>query len=299
MLEAIKRAGEFLLASQSADGLWRDYDSLEPGCSEGWVTGVVAWSLTLPPSHRRTPHAVFAAAESLHAIAQDDGWGYNRNTASDADSTAWIWRFLTRIDRYGGRSAIVDLSNYLEPGGLVRTFRGTRFGAWASAHADVTPVLGLALHAIQEVSKVVDGVRKTALGQRSADGLWDSYWWTSRAYAIARNLEFLVATGGIPEEIRRRAVEWLSAQPDLDKSSFVVAQELAAAVLVDREMSRRRGETLLEMQQSDGGWAASRALLVPAQLPGLGQAESLAADEQRLMSTAMSMVALKSWLTRR
>ncbi len=299
VLSAIGAAERFLVARQSQDGLWRDYSALEPGWSEAWVTAVVGWSLTLSPAGACTGPPVSAAAESIHALAKGDGWGYNRNTASDADSTAWVWRFLARIDDYRGRSAILDLCHYLSPDGTAHTFHGARYGAWAGAHADVTPVLGLALLAVQAGSEFTGRVRKAALSQRTPDGLWHSYWWTSNAYAVARNLEFLAATGGIPEAIKRRIRYWLKAE-ETGVSPFVIAQELAAAACVDKESGIFRCEALLDMQASDGGWAASRTLLVPAQ--HAKQLESatvlIFADEERLMSTAMAMAALKFWLTR-
>lgn len=296
-LDTVGAAERFLIACQSQDGLWRDYPALEPGWSEAWVTAVVGWSLTLSPAGARTGLPVSAAAESLHALAKSDGWGYNRNTASDADSTAWVWRLLARIDDYRGRSASHDLCHYLTPEGYALTFQGACYGAWADAHADVTPVLGLALLAVEANPELTDRVREAVLSQRNPDGLWHSYWWTTIAYAVARNLEFLAARGGIPDAIKHRIRDWLNEEA-IGTSPFELAQELAAAVCIDKKSGNRRCEALLDMQESDGGWAASRTLLMPAQhTKQLGPVALVYADERRLMSTAMAMSALKSWLT--
>jgi hypothetical protein len=298
-IEAARAAERFLLARQSSDRLWRDYPSLEPGPSEGWVTAIVGWSLTLSPAGRPVALAVTGAAEALHALACDDGWGYNRFTACDADSTAWAWRFLAQIDSYGRRSAIRDLCRNLSQDGAVRTFRGARFGAWGEGHADVTPVVGVALSSVQAPQEIIARVRHSTLGLITTDGLWPSYWWTTSAYAIARNLEFLAASGGIPEDVLSRVRRWLDAEAG-GSSPFVIAQELAAAVCAEHQSGADRCAALINLQEDDGGWAASRTLRVPPQ-SAIGSAPSapapIFADERRVMSTAMAMAAIKCWLT--
>ncbi len=72
---------------QHPDGCWRDYQ-LEPGASEAWTTAVVLWSLAgAQPCSVALP-SVRAAMDALHALQKPAGWGYNRHTAADADSTA-------------------------------------------------------------------------------------------------------------------------------------------------------------------------------------------------------------------
>ena len=294
--DAVAAAERFLLERQSEDGVWRDYAALEPGSSEAWVTAVVACTLTAPPSARHIAGAVTAAAQALHTLRTPAGWGYNRHTAADADTTAWVWRFLSRIDDYRGLPAIRDLVGFLAADGAARTFAGEHHGAWARPHADVTPVVGLALMSLDASADLLDRVRGAALSHRDARGLWRSYWWTTDAYAIARNLELLSARGAIPETIERRIREWLEAET-IATSAFDVAQQLAAAVSIDSAQSERFCDALIEMQACDGGWAASRTLLVPAQRDVKPDAAAHAyADEQRLMSTAMATAALKAWL---
>jgi hypothetical protein len=57
---------------------------------------------------------------------------------------------------------------------------------------------------------------------------------------------------------------------------------------------------LINLQEDDGGWAASRTLRVPPQ-SAIGSAPNapapIFADECRVMSTAMAMAAIKCWLT--
>lgn len=296
--DAVAAAERFLLERQSEDGLWRDYSALEPGASEAWVTAVVAWALTAPPFAERVVGPVTAAAEALHTLRKGIGWGYNRHTAVDADTTAWVWRFLSRIDDYRALPASRDLSRFLSPDGAARTFDGEPYGAWACPHADVTPVVGLALMDVHASVELQDRVRAAVLSQCDAQGLWRSYWWTSDAYAIARNLEFLSARGGVPETMKGRIQEWLEEEA-IAQSSFDVAQQLAAAVCIGAPQSERFSDALIGMQTHDGGWLASCTLLVPAQRNAKAGATPQAyADEQRLMSTAMATAALKSWLLR-
>jgi len=295
---AIIAAEQFLLSHQSSDGLWRDYPALQPGCSEAWTTGVVGCSLATPPvaSNRRL---LVKAAEALHSIATPNGWGYNRQTACDADSTAWVWRFLAQLEFPTERSAVRDLQRFIGDDQAVHTFLGGQFGTWAQSHPDVTPVVGLACLAVHASPKFTDLIREAALAHRAANGLWHSFWWNTDSYAIARNLEFLSALNGIPGEIRELACMWLAAvngQP----CPFVLANELAIAASVNHDIGIRHCEKLLSCQQDDGGWSPSATLLVPSQQnpDAHGSAPSFT-DERRIMSTAWSLAALKSWRHRR
>lgn len=298
VLPAIRQGEHFLIGRQSPDGLWRDYLTLEPGFSEAWVTAVVGWSLSIPPINPSTESAVLMAAEALHEIAKTDGWGYNRNTVSDADSTAWVWRFFAQVGDYRRRSPIQALSRFFLADGKVRTFVGTSYGSWSESHADVIPVLGLALLSVHAPPELLNSIRAASLSNRTVKGLWHSFWWATSAYAIARNLEFLDSYGGIPDAVRTQVLDWLEVRP-VGVSPFEMAHELAAAICVNSQTVLLRCKALLDLQLIDGGWAASQMLLVPAQ-HGQSDRELIAAfaDECRLMSTALVVAALKSLLNK-
>ena len=272
----------FLLERRDRDGLWRDY-ALPPGRSECWTTSVAALAIA-----RHAPAEADRARAAVAARARPGGWGYNSSTACDADSTAWAVRLLRR-----GAGA---LSGYLDARGRAHTFADPgRFGTWAEAHADVTPVAGLAVVACGGPGWIVDRIRSACLAGQGADGGWRSFWWTSDAYATARSLELLEATGGVPRAVAARARAWLAAEP-LARDAFDAAARLDVAGLVGgRTASYARD--LLGRRERDGGWPASPALLVPDQATGERGAPH--ADDRRILTTAAALLALRRQGTRR
>jgi hypothetical protein len=292
---AVERAEAFLIERQNADGLWRDYE-LEPGPSEAWTTACVTWALVSAPINSRSAQAVRAAADALHAIRVAGGWGYNRHTASDADTTAWVWRVLGTLDDGRGLFASECLQRYVTPLGAARTFHNTeRFGTWSQEHADVTPLVGLALIAVGAGRHVVDRLRSAAMGARMQGGAWCSFWWSTDAYATARNLEFLAASGGLSSEVCGDVQTWMSDRP-APRSPFEAAHLLLASALLERSPSQlcaQLVETLLEWQMEDGGWPASKVLLGPDQDKESTRPASVHSDLNRIMSTAQVCEILK------
>jgi hypothetical protein len=223
------------------------------------------------------------------------GWGYNSLTAIDADSTAWVLRFMARIQHPCVRDATRYLSPFIGQGGGVRTFQTERFGTWAQPHADVTPVAGLALLEGGADPDVIQQLRTWSLANQSPEGHWRSFWWSTHAYATARNLEFLAASGGLADNAINSARRWLAGQSPA-RSSFEAAQHLIIARLL-KAPSDQLAANLSSLQMPDGGWPPSTVLLVPDQM----NADALPfvhADSKRLMSTAMALHALTWPLTR-
>ena len=290
MISSIQAAAQFLIAHQDTDGLWRDY-RLPPGPSTSWTSACVAWCLAaaVPQSP-----ALQVAVQALHANWKTGGWGYNSSTAIDADSTAWVLRFMARMQH----PCISDATRYLSPfiaqGGGVHTFPSQRFGTWAHQHADVTPVVGLALLECGGDPDIIEQLRTWSLANQSSEGHWHSFWWSTHAYATARNLEFLAASGGLTGIAIHSARRWFASQSPAS-SSFEAAQHLIISTLL-KIPSDQLADNLIRLQIPDGGWPASPVLIVPDQMnAGL---PSTHADSKRLMSTAMALHALTWPLTR-
>jgi hypothetical protein len=101
---AIERGIDFLFANRRFCGneprLWEDFDLLL-GPSDEWVKAYAACALL----HTNEERSVWAAREALHALVDRAtqhrmGFGDNRRTGADGDSSAWVadWRkgFHTR-----------------------------------------------------------------------------------------------------------------------------------------------------------------------------------------------------------
>jgi hypothetical protein len=276
----IERAVSFLASRQHEDGFWRDYQ-LEPGRSEAWTTACVGFALQQVGGGSRE---VVSAAEALLRTVRPSGWGYNSLTASDADTTSWVIRFLAAMDALGDVDCRKLLGPYITSAGGVHTFSSIeRFGTWGHEHDEVAPVVGMALLAAGD--PVLAGCVRQALLTKND---WRPFWWRGCSYVCAQSLEFLAASGGIPDDIQHRELARLSSLPPAS-SSFDLAQRIRAATYLGG--TSYWNEPLLELQEADGGWPASPELLVPSQVdgsPGIPKA-----DDRRLMSTAMATIALR------
>src|SRR5437879_5014552 len=92
--EAIEAGLTYLIDHQSNDGLWRDYD-MKRGQSEASSTAWVGWCLAHFDRRPLCGISVRKATMALGGICKPTGWGFNRHTETDADSTAWALRFLS------------------------------------------------------------------------------------------------------------------------------------------------------------------------------------------------------------
>lgn|SRR6185437_5427537 len=295
--EAERAAEEFLIAAQDSDGFWRDY-SLPPGASTGWTSACVAWSLCNSSSSPEWSHAVERSRMAIHSHWRPGGWGYNFDGEPDADTTAWVLRLMAKLNDPCARDAARYLEPFLSRSGGVRTFSTPeRFGTWAHEHIDVVPTVGLALVESASDESLTARLRAWCLAKQRTGGGWHSFWWSTDSYAVAQNLEFLKSSGGIPANVVESCWRWLFAQGAM-RSSFEGAHLLLSAIFIgameEANCLRLVGD-LLASQLSDGSWPASPVLQVPHQWDD--EAEILLYDDcKRLMSTAMVLRSLSSWL---
>jgi uncharacterized protein YceK len=291
---AVRAASEFLLAQRDADHLWRDYD-LPPGASWAWATGWIGWALADMLDRSSERSALSATAEALCAIRQRVGWSYNPKIAPDADSTAWALRFLAAIG--DPRASVLSglLLPFITENGGVRTFnRPGRFGTWAREHADVVPIVGLALVECGGDTRAISRLREWSLRHCQANGHWLSFWWSTDSYATAWNLAFLKASGGIPDDIRQAASAWAAIQ-ETASSAMETALQLNVMLELGLVAGNRRAHNLLAKQQPDGAWQPSAVLLVPNQQTE-DRSQCLAyTDIRSLMTTALSAQSLRRW----
>ncbi len=304
---AVDRAIAFVVARQAHTGRWSDF-MLPAGPSDEWVTAFVAACVL-----QARPDAGRAAAQRawdalLRRRRDEPGWGYNRLTPADADSTAWALRLAAGLGVTGSsRIAAAQrfLARHLLADGGVTTYAardpirryarlpGTAsLAGWQAAHTCVTaaaaPLLG-----------ATAGEYLTR--NQAADGCWQSYWWWDDEYATALAVE--ASAAGAP-----LAVRW--AQARVTASGAVLGSDgraspwatgwcvrlLRLGTTADAAQASARAERwLLEAQRADGSWRASARLRVP--MPGqVGAAEPGttidALDQERVFTTAAVATAL-------
>ncbi|MEZ4424981.1 MAG: hypothetical protein R3E98_16420 [Gemmatimonadota bacterium] len=284
------RATDRLLALQERDGSWRDYD-LEPGRSDAWITAVAGTCLaSVFPEDERVHAACARAAAFLEAERRAAGWGYNRNAACDADTTSWVVRFLAQRDRISRADAESLLRPFFDAEGRAHTFNAARFGSWAHAHEDVTPNAGLALLAAGVPVEQLRTLRETHLAVFRPGTGWTSFWWSSDSYANALSLEFLDASGGIPDPVRHGLV-----LPEGDPpSAFEAAQRLTVRTLLGLDPGDEIA-WLHAAQLPDGSWSGAPVLRVPDQSDGARYSEH--ADTSAILTTGLVIRALRGGRT--
>ncbi|MGH9279923.1 MAG: hypothetical protein ACRD12_17720 [Acidimicrobiales bacterium] len=299
----------FLLSRQSHTGRWSDF-VLPAGPSDEWVTAFVAACLLAMPGEA-TSGAVRRAWEALLGRRPDEpGWGYNRLTPADADSTAWALRLAAGLGIVPDarlHAAHTFLASHLRADGGVTTYgerdpirRYTRlpadasFAGWQAGHACVTaaaaPLVGAA-------------ATNYLRSQQAGAGNWEGYWWWDDDYTTA------LASEALPSG-RERAVRWAQrrvsttgAVPSTDGEPSPWATAWCVRILwlgtarAAEEARDRAVRWLVHTQQADGGWRASARLRVP--MPGhvdaAGEDVKInAVDENRLFTTAAVATALAS-----
>jgi squalene-hopene/tetraprenyl-beta-curcumene cyclase len=284
--DALERATRFLLARQGRDGLWRDFDT-PAGEASHWPSGFIG---TAMPLSADTTEALERAADTLVETQHPDGgWGYNENVPTDADSTAWVLRLLTRLGRDGAcrRAARCLIHHQSSRNGGVATYseadpirrftgvtRWVPFWGWCAPQTEVTAAVALALASAEHgasPAQVRDAWRFVQSRQRR-DGSWSSYWWTSSHYATLQAVELASAVGDV-SAVHRAALWTIVHQRDsggwhlTGDADSAFASALAVSILLradaDAERVQRGLLRLLELQKADGSWATQPTLRIP------------------------------------
>lgn len=250
---ATEKAIEYILNRRDASGLWRDFSSLH-GESVDWISAYVGLSLLRAGIH---PQHLEKTAQSLIERA-DSGWGYNNDTfSSDADSTAFVIRFLSVFGYDMNHAKEFLLQHRNEDGGFgtytpesvihglgSRLPQNMSVRGWCASSPDITASVLLALGRDEHA---IEYLRKT----QTINGHWRSYWYTDDIYSTTQSIHAL-KTGSEVE----RARAWLATQNPT--TPFYVALSMQGL-----EPDTTRIATLAQMQSDDGSWQNHPVLRVP------------------------------------
>lgn len=295
-----------LAAAQRPDGSWVDYE-LPVGRSDQWVTGYVGHALAEATDRPTTaPAAREVARDAAHRAADwllgnrtyPAGWGYNRTTGPDADSTSFALALLRALGRpMPAEDRALVLAHWQDCGGCA-TFR--RPDGWGAAHPDVTPLAYLALP--DEARRERRGALLRYLrDSRGADGGWPAYWWSQGPYATYRVLQLLTELdrGELDHGDLHCADGPGPGARSLPEPPPNAPFALACALGVERLRGGARVEqwedALLGQQRPDGRWAGMPSLRVtrPDQWTGGPQAFGRSyRDDAGLITTATALSAL-------
>jgi squalene cyclase len=291
----------YLRSNQTDAGFWSDWQ-LPPGESRMWTTAYVGYRLSMLPRIARATvdeHLTHAHAWLRASELPDGGWGYTEQTGADADSTSLALLFLhSRGDDVASEGR---LCAYQQPDGGFSTFtRDASYGSWVLSHPDVTAI---ALLALKRKSLAFTDRMRCGLGylrqRQRADGLWNSFWWTSCLYSTEAALAFLHAAGEITD--RTRITSALRAVPT--PTAFESALLLLCLIRLgkaDDPLAMECVRTLQSKQLPDGSWASGPILRLTSRdisEPWLTEdAGPLFGDARRVFTTATVIPALSGFL---
>lgn len=298
---AAARAAEFLIAERQQDDFWRDF-RLVNGASDEWVTAFVGYALATSG----VPLPAGLAPQTVRALLRrqrgEGGWGYNRISPADSDSTAWVLKFLEAAGYAGPEveSARAFLLSHLRTEGGLSTYAAStslRFGGasaddsgWRSGHICV------AANAAGPIGEPLVG---HLLSSQGPDGAWPAYWWRDDAFATALATESLAAVEAASES-RSRAAEWARRRADSATNAFDRAwliRILSTGGAAERAQARTMALALAAEQRPDGGWDSSAEMLFPDPAEVRRHEDApIVRDENRLFTAASALLALRSAL---
>lgn len=264
--QAIGASLEYILTRQSDDGSWVDWD-LPPGPSDIWTTAFVGCKLTSVDigQNPKVNSAIRAASKwLLSSVLDDAGWGYNASVGSDADSTAHAILLLSSQRHTVSEDSYARLRQFQCPDGGFSTYCADgQKNSWVVSHPDVSPVVLQAL--LTKYSRnepfVARGV-EYVLRQRTAGGVWNSFWWNSFLYSTDANLSLLNAL-----DVRIDTASTEGCLRDLiTRNAFEAALHLGIILCLDAKGKEAKTHRLVEQlvgeQQPDGSWKSEPILRV-------------------------------------
>jgi hypothetical protein len=290
---------EYVLKLQAPDGHWTDWN-LPPGNSLAWTTGYIGFKLRSLPDHWTEKAAcarVAAANWLLRHQFPDGGWGYNESVGSDADSTAFAILCISSAGLEVPDMAYEHLSQYQCADGGFSTFLDERMSnSWSVSHPDVTPI---ALRALLSKHSIADSTVRNGLdyvvGQKTSEGIWNSFWWDTPLYSTEANLALL-----------RSAMDYDATTTEESLCSlrplrvFEIALLISSLLLIATVRACAAAIPLLEQlirkQRPDGGWNSDAILRITSRdcyKPwDCANAGPLFEDPQRLFTSSAVIASL-------
>lgn len=292
---ALTKARTFIQSKRRSDGLWSDFLTLA-GESVHWVSGYVGYALiSSENSFVQNTELDAIALKILQQQNPDGGWGYGPGVPSDADSTSWCLRFLSKLKAQDSKSKENALAfllkhqskidggfgTYANPKEIARFMRigeGISFVGWSSSQMCVTAVACQAL--MENGSRV--GVEE-ALGfirkGQAEEGFWNPYWWSSKLYATLHCMQALKQKGDAKDEQSlSKAQHWITSTQLTDggwsdalnqEQSWPFSTALATKALLLRPNPKCMQKIengvrwLIQNQLSDGSWSPNHILRIP------------------------------------
>ena len=188
--EMILNAIGYILKMKETDGYWVDFTHPQ-GMSDEWVTAYITATLSKEP----TLHSYLTSSiEWLQErYRPGEGWGYNKNTPTDADSTALALLALHRMNVSLPEDARDTLLRYRLPNGGYSAYTdGDLDHKHGFGPIEITSsvLLTQLVTGLIDANIICDTVAHL-LSQQRGKGGWNSFWWKDDLFATCRTLHSL------------------------------------------------------------------------------------------------------------
>ena len=277
LTRAISRGLDFLGERQESDGHWQDF--AVPFESDMWVTAYVGAMISEIPLGNSRSMAERSYAW-LQQVANRGRWAYGDVAALDADSTIWASRLGEQLGFGISSETLEFLDKHTCEDGQVATYihedflerygdsYQTQSPGWYRGHPCVTSAAS-SLTGLPWRDRIV---RALSLTQQST-GSWHGYWWMDPEYATALSIEGLHGSVAYAKNVEA-ATQWLSrrAQGGVvstvhfpEGSAFATGLALRGLAMANEHgpVQERIGAWLISVQERDGSWSSSAAMLMP------------------------------------
>ncbi len=329
LLLHMQKATAFIEGQQNEEGSWEDFYN-NAGTSDVWTTAYVVMNLLT--TGMLSADAVDKAFSFLDKSRLLEGWGYSTQAPlADTDSTTCVLAALAANRIPATESYYQWASAQLADGGF-STFKNeddlndflansvSSVSSWMQSHVCVSALAYYFLAGQQYKDETFQKLEHYLIQQQKPAGLWDSYWWTSPAYATCyaamgmAKSDYGQFAGQIHKAINALlASHWKEGclRDDMNKDGSVFYTSLLLQLLVCHpeltasyeSVTRITADWLLNQQYNDGSFPSSASMRVPSSsFDDVSQINSwevkakynnmVSEDFSRLFSTAAALQAL-------
>ena len=281
-------AKTYITKYQSKDGSWEDYCN-NAGLSNVWSTGFILSHISdLSEPFDQT--SLKKATDFLLSNKQEDMWGYNTNWVWDMDSSTLALFALKENGLENPKEFSFWKSNQNPDGGLstytdvdklkkLFEFEFDDLSGWLQSHPCVSAIAYYFLCKADPDSEHKAKLEKYLLSRQDADGLLDSYWWTSPIYATSFFCQgyFQDRNSVLTDPIKLSFTSLNKLQGDNgsymdnggNESPFFTALSISAFCSsqviynIYRERIQKAAQWLMENQYTDGSFDCTYSLQIP------------------------------------
>ena len=330
--KAIELSNSYISRLQNQDGSWFEITNMQ-GLSNVWSTGYIASFL------QEQDHSFSRANNFLLTHQQDHLWGYNTDWTFDYDSTTNVLLALNKASIcvephmrrwFSGQTEAGGFGTYSPNENTLASRMGLKDNqvtGWTSTHVCVSALAYYFLNQVPGVSNYqpqLNRLKSYLLQNRSANGTWKPYWWTSFLYPTCYVLQaMMLDQDDFGDQIRQSLLYIVSKQNKdgsfscevlKQKSVYYTALVLdticaSPDVFVDFEVSAIRMKNwILANQHEDGAFTGSNFLVIPnpttmswypfkrrLQINNAGGGNSITGEVANLFSTAVALRALRRY----